>query len=405
MRVELPSHLETLPAVARLSAKWVFVIGALSALAPLSIDTYLPALPALSDDLSASPGQVQLTIAGCLVGLALGQLAAGPISDSVGRRAPLLVGLGLYTLASLLCAFAPTVWLLTAFRIVQGASGAAGVVIGRAIARDLYEGAAVVRLFGLTMLVGGLAPVLAPVAGAQLLRVASWRGTFVALALIGLVLLVAIAATVRETLAPERRVSRGFAGIRTSFAIVSRDGDFVGYVCANALPFAAMFVYIAGSPYVLQDVYGLSPQAFSAAFALNAIGIVTAAQIGGRLAGRVHPRRLLACGLGISATGAAGLLATALVDGPLVAILVSLFLVVGAIGLVLPNATALALRHHRDRAGSASAVLGATQFTIGGLAAPVVGLVGTGSAVPMAALIAGLSFAALVPFAVLTGAD
>jgi MFS transporter, DHA1 family, multidrug resistance protein len=379
-------------------AELVLLIGALSAFAPLSIDMYLPGLPAIAKDLGASPAEAQLTLTACLIGLALGQLVAGPLSDTYGRRRPLLAGLALYTLASLLCALAPSIWLFVVLRVLQGLGGAAGIVIARAVVRDHYAGSAAARFFALTMLVNGLAPILAPVIGGQLLLVTTWQGIFVVLGVIGAALFLFAALRLAESLPPERRRSGRLADVARSYRGLLLDRGFMSYVLAAALAFAAMFAYISASPFVLEDLFGQSPQAFSLFFALNALGIVVASQVSGYLVGRIAPVRIMTGGLLMAAFGGVVLVAAAAADLGLVAILLGFFLVVASYGFVAPNATALALADQPHQAGSASALLGACQFLVGAIAAPLVSIGGVGSAVPMAVVIAGFAWLALGTF-------
>ncbi|MEU9022375.1 multidrug effflux MFS transporter [Actinomadura sp. NPDC048394] len=371
------------------------VLGALTAMAPLSIDMYLPALPKVASDLSTGAVQAQLTLTACVVGLAVGQAVAGPLSDALGRRRPLLIGLAAYAVASLLCVAAPNVETLIALRVVQGAAGAAGIVIARAVVRDLYDGVAAAKFFSTLMLVNGLAPILAPVIGGQLLRVMPWPGVFGVLTGIGVALLLATLAGLGETLPPERRETGGLRATVRTFGTLARDRSFVGPALALALAFAAMFTYISGSPFVLQDIYHLSPQAFSVAFGVNSLGIVAAGQLSGWLAGRVALARLMAAGLATVAAGGLLLLAAVLAGGGLPAVLPALFLVASGQGLIMPNATALALADRPPRVtGSASALLGLSQFALGGAAGPLAGIAGPRTAVPMAVTIAVLSLLA-----------
>ena len=389
------------PPATRNPVRLVVILGALSAFGPLSIDMYLPALPALRRDFGTGASQAQLTLSGCLLGLAVGQLLAGPASDALGRCRPLFVGLAAYALASLLCAVAPSVAALTAFRVVQGAAGATGIVIARAVVRDLHAGVAAARFFSLLMLVNGLAPILAPIIGGQVLRFTSWRGVFVVLALIGAGLLVASATGLGETLPPERRQGGGAGATLARFRLLLADRAFLGPAASAGLAIAAMFAYIAGSPFVLQEIHGLSPRQFSVAFGANALGLVIAGQVNGRLVGRVSLTRLLAGGLAVGAIGGAALLVVVAAGGGLVGILPSLFVVVASLGFVLPNAAALALSAHPRAAGSASALLGLLQYAIGAVAAPLVGSGGERTALPMAVVIAALSAASLGAFALL----
>jgi MFS transporter, DHA1 family, multidrug resistance protein len=375
----------------------VLVLGGLSALGPLSTDMYLPALPALSRELGATVAQTQLTLSAGILGLALGQVIAGPSSDALGRRRPLLAGLAAFALASLLCIIAPSVAILTILRFVQGVAGAAGIAIALAIVSDLYAGSAQARVFSLLMLVSGLAPIIAPVIGSQLLAFTSWRGIFVTLALIGLVLLLTVTFGLGETLPAERRQRGGLAASLRAFRDLLLDRRFIGYALASGFAFAAGIVYISISPFMLQNIYAVSPQGVGILFGINALGLVIAAQVGGKLVGRVSSQTLLAVGVAASAVGGLALLAVVLSGIGLLGILPALFVVVASLGLVAPNATTLALRN-TNTAGSAAALLGVLQLTIGAVAAPLVGLAGTATAVPMAAAIAAFGVAALLTF-------
>lgn len=380
----------------RLRLRLALILGGLTAFAPLSIDMYLPGLPALGDDLSASASSVQLTLTACMAGLAVGQLVAGPLSDRLGRRPPLLAGVGGYTIASALCAIAPTVWALAGLRFVQGATGAAGIVIARAIVRDTHEGTALVRFFSMLMLVTGLAPILAPVIGGQVLELTTWRGIFLVLTGIGVLLFAAAALGLRETLPPARRRTDGVRGTARTMGALLRDRHFLGFALSGALAFGALFTYVAGSPFVLQDLYGASPQAFSVIFAINSIGIVSFGQINGRLAGRVPAMTMLRIGVtAMAIAGIAVLVVVAIGSLPLIALLVPLWVLVANMGLVFPNTTALALAGHPEAAGSASALIGVLQFVIGAIAAPVAGIAGEGTAVPMGIGVAAFALLAL----------
>jgi MFS transporter, DHA1 family, multidrug resistance protein len=384
------------------AARLVIIIGGLSAFAPLSIDMYLPAFPEITSDLGAAASQVQLTLTACLVGLALGQLTVGPLSDVLGRRLPLLVGLLTYALASVLCAFAPTIEILIVLRVLQGLAGAAGIVIARAIVRDLYSGSEMARFFSLTMMVNGLAPILAPIIGAQVLLFADWNWVFIVLAAIGLALFVAVVGWLPETLPGERRQTSGIRPMLATFRRLLADRVFIGYAIAAGMAFGAMFAYIAGSPYVLQNIHGVSPQGFSLMFGANALGIVLASQINARLVARVGARAMLRFGLIGSATGGISLLIVVILGIGLIGILPALFIVVASMGLISPNTAALALANYPESAGSASALLGLLQFIIGAAVAPLAGIGGEETAVPMAVVIACLGVGALITSTILT---
>jgi DHA1 family bicyclomycin/chloramphenicol resistance-like MFS transporter len=380
----------------------VLILGALGGFGPLSIDMYLPGLPALSRELGASASEAQLTLSACLLGLALGQTLSGPLSDELGRRRPLLAGLIAYVVASILCSLAPSIYALVGLRFVQGAAGGAGLVIGRAMVRDRYEGLAMARFFSVLMLVSGLAPILAPIVGAQLMEFTSWRGVFVVLAALGAVLVVAVAIGLGETLSPGRRQRGGLAATLQVFRRLLTDRSFVGFALSGGLAIGAMFAYIAGSPFVLQNVYGASPQLFSLIFGTNALGIMAVGQLNRALIGRHEPIRLLAIGLAIGVFGGLTLLAAVATGiGGLPLVLASLFLVVASLGMVLPNSSALALAGDPSTAGSASALLGLLQFAVGALAAPLVGLGGDATALPMAIAIAALGSSGLIAFRLL----
>jgi MFS transporter, DHA1 family, multidrug resistance protein len=380
----------------------VLLLGALSTFGPLSMDLYLPGLPSMARDLSAPAWAAQLTITTSMLGLAGGQLVAGPISDARGRRGPLLAGLAAYMATSLLCALAPTIWALLALRLVQGVAGAAGIVIARAIVRDLHSGIAAARFFAMLMLVAGTAPILAPLAGGQLLHVTDWRGIFVVLAGIGAVLLLATWWSLPDTLAPEARHRGGLAATLHVFGGLVRDRPFMGYTLAMGLSFGAMATYISGSPFVLEDIHGVSPQLFSVLFALNAAGLVVASQVSRATVAGAGPRRLLIVGTSASAIGGVGVLTAVVLDLGLAGLLPSFFLLVASLGLVLPNSAALALADHPRTAGSASALLGLAQFAIGAAAAPLAGVGGSHTALPLAVVAATLSVSGPICLLVLT---
>jgi DHA1 family bicyclomycin/chloramphenicol resistance-like MFS transporter len=380
----------------------IVLLGSVVAIGPLSIDTYLPAFPSMADTLDASPSAIQLTLTACLAGLALGQLVAGNLSDRLGRRRPILVGLSAYVVASLLCAAAPDVVSLTALRFVQGFAGAAGLVIAQAVVRDLHSGAAAVRLFSSLMLIIGVAPILAPVLGGQLLELSSWRGILGALGIIAAIVALAVALRLPETLPPERRDRRGLRGTLRTLGYLLGRRDFMGYAIASSLSFATVFAYVSGSPFVLQEIYGRSPTAYSIVFGVNGSGLIVASQVNARLVGRIDSEVLLRRAMLSTATAALVLLAV-IASGGLGAwaVMVPLFVIVSSFAFALPNATALALADHPEVAGAASALLGVIQFVSGALVAPLVGIAGTDTALPMAIVMSLLGIAGVVATRVL----
>ncbi|MFF5130086.1 multidrug effflux MFS transporter [Streptomyces syringium] len=386
-------------AARRTSLLVTLVLGGLSALPPLSMDMYLPALPEVTDSLHSPAATVQLTLTACLMGMALGQLVVGPMSDKWGRRRPLLAGMVIYVLATAVCAVAPTAELLIAFRLIQGLAGAAGIVIARAVVRDLYDGVAMARFFSTLMLVSGVAPVIAPVIGGQVLRLTDWRGVFVVLTVVGILLTLVVWRRLDETLPPGRRQTGGLGeALRTMRGLLA-DRVFTGYMLSGGFAFAALFAYISASPFVVQDIYGASPQTFSLLFGVNSIGLVLVGQINGKvLVGRVSLDKALAAGLAVvTLASVALLLMTAGVFGKagLLPIATGLFVLMSAMGLTLPNTNAQALMRSRDAAGSASALLGTSTFLLGAIASPLVGIAGSQTAVPMAVVQVVCAVAAL----------
>jgi MFS transporter, DHA1 family, multidrug resistance protein len=373
------------------------VLGLLSVVGPASMDIYLPGLPQLARDVGASPSRAQLTVTMFLVGLALGQVLAGPLSDVHGRRRPLIVGMATFTFASLACALAPNLYALAAMRLFQGTVASAGMAIGRAVVRDLYSGAAAARYLSRMMLIIGLAPILAPLLGGQILRFTSWRGLFVALALLGLALVFMSARLLPETLPVDRRRSAGLGETRRAFALLLTDRDFVGVVLVCGFGGAALIAYLAGSSFVLEDVYGVSPQLYGVFFGLSALVMVTGAQINAHLVGRISPRRLLGRGLMIMVVAAILLLIAVSFRGAgVVAMMPPLMLLMFSWGFIQSNAIALALTDHPQIVGSAAALLGVSQYALGGVVAPLVGIGGDHTALPMAVVIAGCGIAAAV---------
>ncbi|WST27562.1 multidrug effflux MFS transporter (plasmid) [Streptomyces xanthophaeus] len=384
-----------------------FILAALAAVPPLSMDMYLPALPEIAQGLGASATAIQLTLTACLAGMALGQLVVGPMSDRWGRRGPLLVGLLVYIVASAICAFAPTGEVLIAFRLLQGLAGAAGIVIARAVVRDLYDGLEMARFFSSLLLISGCAPIIAPIIGAQVLRFTDWRGIFIALTLIGIALTVLVWRRLPETLAPEKRQNGGVRATLWIMRGLFADRLFTGYMLTNGFTYGALFSYITASPFVIQDIYGASPQTFSLIFGLNSLGLMIVGQINGKvLVGRVSLDKSLGFGLAMMALAAVMLVLVtggAFGDAATVPIAVGLFVLISALGLVLPNTNALALMRTPHAAGSASALVGISCYVMGAIGSSIVGFAAKDTAVPMAAVQLGSVLAAIVCFTTLCG--
>ncbi|MGW5173068.1 multidrug effflux MFS transporter [Streptomyces sp. NPDC004082] len=381
------------------------VLGGLTATPPLAMDMYLPSLPEVTRSLHAPAATVQLTLTACLAGMALGQLVVGPMSDKFGRRRPLLAGLLVYIVATALCAVAPNVELLVALRLAQGLAGAAGIVIARAVVRDLYDGVAMARFFSTLMLISGVAPIVAPLIGGQILRVTDWRGVFAVLTVVGIVLTAVVWFRLPETLASEDRHSGGVGEALRSMRGLLADRVFAGYMLAGGFAFAALFAYISASPFVIQEIYGASPQTFSLLFGVNSVGLVAAGQINGKvLVGRVSLDKTLATGLAVVTVSATALLlmsAGVFGDVGLAPVATALFTLMTAMGITLPNTQALALTRTRHAAGSASALLGTTSFLVGAIASPLVGIAGEHTAVPMAVVQLAAALVAIACFVAL----
>ena len=383
-------------APARSGRGLVVLLGALSAFGPLSMDLYLPALPSVEGEFAAGQAPVQLTLSAAALGLAVGQLLAGPLSDRFGRRGPLLLGVGTWALASLLCAVSPTVWVLVAIRLLQGVGGAAGIVLARAVVRDRYSGLESARMYAVLASINGVAPVLAPVIGGQLLRLTDWRGIFVVLAGIGLLLVLASARWLPETLPRERRVPGGLRTTVRNARALLRGRMFTAAVLAQGFGFGALFTYISTSSFVLQSGFGLTAQQFSLVFASNGVGIVLAGVVSRWLVGRFGSRQLLLAGVVVQVAGTALLLVAGLTGAGLPLVLPGLFVVAFATGLLMPNATALAMAGAAAMAGTASALVGVGQFLIASVGAPLAGLGAAGTLLPMAAVMAGFAVLATV---------
>jgi len=366
------------PAVPRPGvARTALVLGGFVAIGPLTIDMYLPALPTITRELETTSSAVQLTLTGTLIGLALGQLVLGPVSDALGRKRPLLAGTALHVLASLLVIIAPNLAVLGALRVLQGVGTAAGAVIAIAIVRDLYDGRAAATMLSRLFLVLGAAPVLAPTIGGELLRFTSWRGIFAVLAVYGVLMIVVGARYLPETLPPERRQSSGVLGTLRGYRSLFHDRAYVGLVLVAGLTMAGLFSYVSGSAFVYQGEFGLDEQQFGLLFGAGAVWLIAATQLNPLLLRRWSPQQLLVAGTvaGAVAGGALVLLA-ATSTGGLWAVAGSLWAVLFACGLALPNAPALALSRHGEAAGTAAALLGAIQFGVGAVVSPVVGLLG-----------------------------
>lgn len=383
----------------RINKVWiVLLLGSLTAFGPLSMDMYLPALPIVTSDLHTTASLGQLSITACLLGLAIGQLLFGPLSDIQGRRRPLEITLIIYAIASVLCAFSPNIWMFVGLRFIQGFSGAAGIVIARASARDMYFGKDLTQFIALLALVNGAAPILAPIFGGAVLNWVSWHAVFLILGLIGLAMFLAVIFFLPETLPVKNRSKGGVLAVFKTFRGLLKDRVFMGIALAQAFVTMSMFAYIAGSPFVLQNIYDVTPQQFSFIFAVNGAGIIIAAQLTGKLARKMDEVTLLFAGIMISFIGSCLLLLVVLFNLSFWVLLAALFLVVASVGMVNTTCFSLGMQRQGKVAGSASAFLGILPFGGGALVSPLVGIGGDHTAVPMGIVIFVCSTVAFIVY-------
>ena len=373
------------------------ILGALTALGPLAIDTYLPALPTIARDLETTAGLTQISLSVYFVGIALGQAVYGPLSDRLGRKPALHAGLLLFVGASVGCAVAGTVEVLIAFRFLQALGGCAPLVVPRAVVRDYFDERESVRMLSMLVLVMGAAPILAPLAGGQLMTWFGWRSIFWAHAGYAIALAAVVVLALPESLARERRRRERLGAILSIYAQLLRDGAFMRHVLTGALVFSGLLAYIAGSPFVIIELFGVSPQRFGLYFGMNAVGIIAASQVNRWLARRADSRAILRAIVPVSMAAGLALLFNAVTGlGGFAGILVPLFIFIATHGFVMPNTTALAMAPHGAVAGSASALLGSLQFVLGAIAGTLVGVLGNGTAVPFAGVIAACAVGAFV---------
>jgi DHA1 family bicyclomycin/chloramphenicol resistance-like MFS transporter len=382
--------------------KLAILLGALAALGPLTIDMYLPSFPTIINEYRTNASLVQFSLTACLLGLGLGQLIIGPMSDVQGRRQPLLIFLILYFAASIACALAPSIHIFIGARFMQGFATAGGIVISRAIVRDLYSGSELTKFFALLMLINNLVLILAPIAGSGILIFTNWSGVFLVLGAIGILLFLLVTWRLDETLQPEDRVPSHIGQTLKNFLTLIKDRQFAGYTLTQGFILAGIFAYVSGTPFVYQNIYGASPQLFSLLFSMNGIGIMLGTQVVGRFADTVSETRFLKIGLMMSCVSSIILLIVVLFKGPLVAVIIPIFFFVSSVGIISTSSFALAMEKQAHMAGSASALLGLLPFVLGAISAPLVGIAGEYSAIPMSVIIFSSSMLAILSFYGLT---
>ncbi|RKS21184.1 DHA1 family bicyclomycin/chloramphenicol resistance-like MFS transporter [Pseudomonas sp. WPR_5_2] len=365
----------------------ILILGALSAFGPLAIDFYLPAFPAMALAFGTDEKHVQLTLAAYFLGLSIGQLAYGPVADRFGRRIPLLTGVGLFTAASLACAYAPNLEWLIGARFIQALGGCAGMVISRAVVSDKCDAVGSAKVFSQLMLVMGLAPILAPMLGGLLVNTTGWQSIFLALTGFSALAGLAVAFGLPESL-PAHIPRQPLSGALRQYGRLLKDPVYLGHALTGGIAIAGMFSYIAGSPFVIIKLYGIPAEHFGWFFGANAAGFILVAQVNARLLARRGPAFLLARAVWVYLGAGLTLLAvSALHTAQLWPLLVPLFICIASLGCILPNASACAMNGQGARAGSASAMLGCLQFSVAAGAAALVGVLHDGSAMPMAMVI------------------
>lgn len=382
------------------------LLGFLAFLGPLNIDMYLPSFPGIAQDLNTSASLVQASLTACLLGLAIGQLFVGPISDAEGRRKPLLIATGLFALASILCTFAPNIVILIVARFLQGLTASAGVVLSRAVVRDVFSGRELTKFFSLLMVINAVAPMIAPMIGGFILSFesANWQSIFFFLGFVGLFMVVIIAMKLQETLPPEKRIPSSLGASVTTMGDLLKDRSFIGYALVVGFIHGGSFAYVSGTPFVYQDIYGVSPQTFSVLFGINGLAIITGSFLIGRLSGIVAEKTLLQTAVVTALTATTLILFITIIEGPLAVLVTLIFIYMITMGMITTSTFTLGMANQGHRAGSASAVLGMLPLLLGSFFSPLAGVFGA-SAVPMGMILFITSLTGFIIFFTLVKKD
>ncbi|RAP76326.1 multidrug effflux MFS transporter [Paenibacillus montanisoli] len=383
------------------SLRLALILAAFSALGPFTVDMYLASLPQIMDDFGTNASWIQASLTASLLGLGLGQLIMGPLSDRYGRRKPLLIAMILYIVASVGCAIAQEIGFFIILRFIQGVAASAGLVISRAIARDRYSGVEMTKFISLLTTISNAAPLISPNAGSAVTSFSSWAGVFVFLGLLGMLLTAITKWGLNESLSQTHRVQGGFMIVTKNYKRLFRDRNFMGYALVNGLLFAGVFAFVAGTPFIYQNMFGVSPQLFSLLFAMNGLAIMAGSQIVTKATGRFSDHHILRVGLTLTFFSTLAILTAVLSKGSLTAIVLSTFLFAASIGIIGPVSVTLAMESHGQIAGSASAVLGTLQFALGAISSPLVGIAGENSAIPFGIVIFATSLIAIGSYMVL----
>lgn len=384
----------------------MLLLGMLAFLGPLNIDMYLPSFPGIADDLNASASLVQASLTACLLGLGFGQLFIGPISDAQGRRKPLLIATTLFAISSLLCAFSPNITWLIATRFLQGLTASAGVVLSRAIVRDVFSGPELTKFYSILMVINSVAPLIAPLIGGFILSFEGmdWKSIFYFLSIVGVVIVITVAFNLKETLPTERRIPGSIGASLATMGSLLRDRSFIGYVLIVGFIHGGSFAYVSGTPFVYQGIYGVSPQVFSILFGINGIAIITGSFLIGRFAEKIPVKKMLQIAVMVALAATSVLLLMTIIEGPLASIVISIFIYMITIGMIITSTFTLGMSQQGHRAGSASAVLGMLPLFIGAICSPLAGLIES-SAIPMGAIMFTTTLIGFIVFFTLVKKD
>lgn len=383
-----------------LTLRLALILAAFSALGPFTVDMYLASLPQIMSFFETSATMIQASLTASLLGLGLGQLVMGPLSDKYGRRMPLLISMIIYIVASITCAFVPNIESFIVLRFIQGGAASAGLVISGAIARDKYSGVELTKFISMLTMISNVAPLVSPNAGSAVTSFSSWVGVFVFLGLLGLLLTGITTWGLVESLPVKHRVTGNFRAVMKTYNRLFRDRKFMGYALVNGILFAGVFAFVAGTPFIYQNIFKLPPHLFSILFAMNGLAIMMGSQVVKRVAGRLTERRIFRIGLLLSLISSTAILIAVLSMGSLWALFISTFSFAVSIGIIGPVSFTLAMGSHGQIAGSASAVLGTFKYALGAVVSPLVGIAGENSAIPFGIIIFTTSVLAIVSYIV-----